>query len=369
MNDFIAGIKEVRIFLMAGFLFYLAGCVSVPQDPETPEEGTAIHETVESSEVGIEKKEPPVVQKTKTPVTSSKIGSSQVGLEKTLNRLGAKIVPGLESSQWIINKGGVILKFVEGSRRAYWNDQIVFLNKPIVFNEGQMVIEKADVATFLKPALSDLKFKPRSDLIVIDPGHGGSEDGAKNEEMGLAEKELTLDVSNRLKDHLESMGYRTLLTRYDDRLLPLKDRTEIANRENAAVFISIHFNATLNETAEGIETYILTPEGQASTADSQGSGSYEKWAGNDFDALNARFAYEAQIDMLSTLQRKDRGIKKARFAVLKNLECPGVLVECGFVSHKDEALLVRTPVYREKLALSLSRSIDAFMGGVAKQPE
>lgn len=354
------GFKRGLNSLLAGLFLYLVGCQTVPEAPVTPVEEPVplevedpVDEEIDSAEVEPE-----------ASVEQVPVAVGELSLEAVVRDLGATLEPGLESSQWIIHKGEDILKIVEGSRKVYWNDLLVFLNKPIVFEETHLVVDEADVRTLFKPAFSDLAFVPRSGLIVIDPGHGGSEDGAKNEDLGLIEKELTLDVSKRLQTHLEALGYQILLTRYDDRLLPLVDRSEIANRENAALFISIHFNASVNETAQGLETYILTPEGHASTADSEAGSDNEFWPGNRFDATSARFAYEIQQDMLETLQREDRGLKKARFAVLKRLDCPGVLVECGFVSHKDESLLVRTPVYREKLALSLSRSIDAFYGGL-----
>jgi len=85
------------------------------------------------------------------------------------------------------------------------------------------------------------------------------------------------------------------------------------------------------------------------------------YAGNDFDPLNFELGYQIQSRLIDDLQREDRGIKRARFKVLTELECPGILVECGFLSHGKEARLVNTPVYRQKLAESLSHSLTSIL--------
>ncbi len=311
---------------------------------------------ITTAEVAVEL--PPKVVRERPTEPEAKTLKKQAGL------LGISIERGEGDDEWILRKGERSAVLREGSRKAYADGVMVFMNGPLVSKWGRVYLNDADVDTFLRPVFGDKKtgLKLRSRLIMIDPGHGGAEGGAANNEMGLLEKELTLDVSNRLAEHLASKGYATSMTRYDDRVVPLGDRPDIANRAEAGVFVSVHFNASLNKNAQGLETYTLTSEGFVSTGGSQVLGPDAlKWPGNNFDFLNAELALAVQRGLLERLQRVDRGLKKARFRVLKTLDCPGILVECGFVSHGPEALLVRTPVYREKLAQALADAIDSYM--------
>lgn len=262
---------------------------------------------------------------------------------------------------WVIEKGGLRLRLEEESRRAELNGVALFLNEPFSERNGEFALSDSDLEYTLEPAMNPLRTSLRSRVIVLDPGHGGSERGTRNDELGLVEKELNLEVSLRLQKLLEARGYRVLLTRYDDRVVPLEERSKIANRSNAGVFVSVHFNAALNSEAQGIETFVLTPPGAASTSDSKPDGDAQAWPGNTFDQLNFDLGFSIQKALIKDLQRTDRGFKKARFKVLKDLECPGTLLECGFLSNRKEALLVSAPVYLQKLAESLAASLDAFM--------
>jgi len=193
--------------------------------------------------------------------------------------------------------------------------------------------------------------------VVIDPGHGGTETGTRNETLGVFEKELNLDVAIRVRYLLEDEGVNVVMTRYDDRVVSLEDRLKIANRAKPALFASIHFNAAPNLKAEGIETYVLTPPIAVSSNDSLSSLRQGRLAGNGFDYANFEIGFLVQRKLISDLQRVDRGLKRARFKVLTELGCPGILIECGFLSNDKEALLVNTPVFRQRLAKSLSEAI------------
>jgi len=202
---------------------------------------------------------------------------------------------------------------------------------------------------------------PKLRRIVIDAGHGGKDSGARNDAYGLKEKELTLDVALRLKRMLLQSGYEVVMTRDSDKYIPLEQRPQYANRSNADLFISIHFNAAGSATASGFESFALTPQYQASSKYSKpGRGDEVAYAGNKQDPWNTLLSYHVQRSLVESIDSVDRGLKRARFLVLKHLDCPGVLVELGFVSHLPTAQQLRTAAFREKLAGSLYQGILAY---------
>ncbi len=369
MLSFFKLCKIPLLLTLVAIVFW--GCQTTPQppepvavqpEPEEPERDLEKEAAEEAARKAAEETER-LAAKPKPKVTPRLSIASQA---KSLGGEAARVP---DSDEWIVSKGDVEIRLTVNSRRAFLNDTLVFLGEPFERRKGAFALSKRDFELFLKPSLQGVADSLKSRTIAIDPGHGGTEDGAKNEELELLEKDLALEVSLRLQEKLEALGYETVLTRYDDRLVPLGDRAEIANRADAGVFVSIHFNGSLNTEALGLETFTLTPAGQPSTgSESPGENAIE-WPGNKQDALNFQLGITVQKNLIKDLQRTDRGLKKARFAALKALECPGVLVECGFLTNADEALLVRTPVYREKLASSLSRSIDAFVKQYGPSPE
>lgn len=262
---------------------------------------------------------------------------------------------------WLVVKGDRRLQLTERSRKANLNGTVIYLNDAFFEKDGTYALSESDFEYILKPALNPVEIVLKSKIVAIDPGHGGAEPGSENQSLGLLEKDLNLDVSMRLKDLLEEKGYKVVLTRYNDRLVPLEDRSKIANRANAGIFVSIHFNASINDEASGIETYVLTPPGSSSSNGESLDSDVSSLPGNYFDRVHFELGYQIQSRLVADLQRVDRGLKKARFMVLKDLECPGLLVEGGFLSHSREALLVNTPVYRQKLAESLSESLVAIL--------
>lgn len=346
--------KRARLFMAASSA---AVCLCSCQTPQAPPA------KVEPPTPIVEAKPKPVVEPSPepaAPIVEPKAEPPRfAGLPKQAKRLGATAKRILDD-RWQVTLGERVLTLTEKSRKADLDDTVLFLNEPFKRRKGFFALSDSDFRYTLIPAFAPIEGTLRSEVIVIDPGHGGSERGARNDSLGLLEKDLTLDVSYRLKTLLEELGYKVLLTRYDDRLVPLEERTKIANRSNAGIFVSVHFNAALNLEAIGLETYVLTPPGAASTNDQEPGLDAQAWPGNAFDLLNFDLGFQIHKRLIDDLQRTDRGLKRARFKVLKGLECPGILVECGFLSHAKEALLVNTPVYRQKLAESLAKSLDDF---------
>ncbi|EDY82605.1 N-acetylmuramoyl-L-alanine amidase domain protein [Verrucomicrobiia bacterium DG1235] len=284
-------------------------------------------------------------------------------LEEQADRYGIEIVRLDETKHWKLSKGGRVLLLKEESRVAVLDGVKVFLDTPLKRVRGKWLLGASDERVLLD-AVFGVRSTDRASVatIVLDPGHGGTEDGTKNEALGVLEKDMNLDVSLRLKGHLEKLGFKVVMTRYDDRLVELAKRPEISNGVKADLFLSVHFNAALNEKANGLETYMLTPAGHASSSGAVAGKDAIAYPGNRYDVDNFELAFRIQKSLLDRLEREDRGVKKARFKVLKTLDCPGVLAECGFVSNANEGLLISTAGYRERVAQALAEAIVAYAG-------
>lgn len=213
--------------------------------------------------------------------------------------------------------------------------------------------------------------------IVIDPGHGGHDPGVLG--RGLNEAALVLDVALRLEKLLQKEpGVEVVLTRRTDVYVPLEERTEIANRHNADMFLSIHANASRNQDARGIETFFLS---FASSADAEAVAARENSAStremNQLPDLIKAITLNNKLDesrdlanivqdsLVSTLSKahkgvRSRGVKKAPFVVLIGAAMPSVLSEISFVSNKQELSLLKTPAYRQKIAESLHAAITKY---------
>ncbi len=251
----------------------------------------------------------------------------------------------------------------KGQRILYLNRLPIYLGFPALESGGRLYLAKADYQHVLEPILTPQIFsgKPGLRRIVIDAGHGGKDVGAKNDAYRLYEKNLTLDVARRLASMLQRAGFEVVMTRGSDVYIPLERRPQIANRKNGDLFISIHFNAAGSSTAEGFETFALTPQYQASSKyPKPGRGDSTRYDGNGQDPWNALLGYHVQRALVQRVGGPDRGLKRARFLVLKHLDCPGVLVELGFVSNPGTAQKLRTAVFRQTLAQSLYDGIALY---------
>jgi N-acetylmuramoyl-L-alanine amidase len=206
--------------------------------------------------------------------------------------------------------------------------------------------------------------------IVIDPGHGGHDPGTPAK--GLTEAQLTLDVALRLEKLLQKdPGIEVVLTRRTDVYVPLEERTAIANRSNADLFLSIHANSSNNSTARGIETYFLSfassPDAEAIAARENSASEKEMHQLPDIIkaiSLNNKLdesrdlANMVQESMVSTLRKtnrdvRSRGVKKAPFVVLIGASMPSVLAEISFITNKQELSLLKTSSYKERIAQAL----------------
>jgi N-acetylmuramoyl-L-alanine amidase len=251
---------------------------------------------------------------------------------------------------------------IESDRReAHARGVRIFLGEPIAAADGQLYVTRTDVERLLLPIFQGKGAKGSGPVrtIALDAGHGGHDNGTMNRKIGLKEKDLTLDVAKRLKAALHSRGFEVIMTRTEDEYVPLARRPQRAR--GADLFISIHFNATGNSTSSGTETYILTPAGQVSTGTNLSyAGNMAFVTGNRWDGPSAVFCFIVQSGLLKEMGTIDRGLKHARFAVLRDLPCPGILVESAFLSNDAEAARVASDTFRARLAENLAGSIVAY---------
>jgi N-acetylmuramoyl-L-alanine amidase len=225
----------------------------------------------------------------------------------------------------------------------------------------------------------------RVSRVVIDPGHGGHDPGAKTK--GLTEADLVLDVALRLEQLLSKQdGFDVVLTRRVDTFVPLEERTAIANREGADLFLSIHANASTNSAARGVETYFLNltanPDAEMVAARENAASSRSMNQLPDIVkaiALNNKihesrdFASMIQSSLHSQLQKTDSsvrnlGVKQAPFMVLLGATMPSVLAEISFITNKQEAANLKTEKYRQRIAEALYAGVLRYQQSLKTGP-
>ncbi len=256
------------------------------------------------------------------------------------------------------------VEFVNGSRLIKVNGAKMHLGFSLFEKEKTLYMPELDWQFTLSPILIPVQISPhqkRIHSIIIDPGHGGKDPGAQNSKLGLKEKELTLAVSKLLEKQLKKMGYKVYLTRRTDKFIELGDRPLLASKKKADLFISIHFNASENDSAVGVESYAYTLLNQPSSSRSTTDNVDRVFRrANRNDSLNVLLAYYLQTSILKNTNEVDRGIKRARFTVLETLPCPGALVELGFINNPQTGANLKTTAYLESLANGILEAIVQY---------
>jgi N-acetylmuramoyl-L-alanine amidase len=226
-------------------------------------------------------------------------------------------------------------------------------------------------------AMSPAAFPLEVRKIVLDPGHGGTDPGAKTAN-GLWEKDITLDVAVRLKALLVETGFEVLMTRERDETISLRERAQFANYQRSDVFVSIHFNALATRSYRGLETYHLgatTDKRIERLAGSENQGSGYSLA--DFKRLlegvythvrqkdSKQLAEHVHRGLATRLLKgnpaiRDSGVKPAPFLVLVATEMPGILAEISYVSNEEDARLLAEPGYRQEIARALFQGLRDY---------
>lgn len=260
------------------------------------------------------------------------------------------------------------LQLTVDSREARFNGLQLWLLHPLASRDGEIYISQLDVDATFRPLLSVPKYEPGKKVrtICLDAGHGGKDPG--NQASGKREKDLTLRLAADLRDQLQKMGFKVVFSRTSDRYIELSDRPALARKYGADLFVSLHFNGTGGDrsTAQGAEVYALTPAGAAST-NARGEGANSPaYAGNRHDARNLELAYLVQQSLVRTLGSTDRGVRRARFEVLREATMPAVLIEAGFLSHPTEGKKIFTAEYRKKMAQAIAEGIQSYKRAVER---
>jgi N-acetylmuramoyl-L-alanine amidase len=256
--------------------------------------------------------------------------------------------------------------------------------------EIQVVLEKGELPEIPEPEFSSRKSveiigeKPAErkhieiETVILDPGHGGRDNG-KTGVTGVLEKDVNLELANRLRVKIENeLGLKVVLTREDDRLLPLSERSEIANQAGGDLFISIHCNSWFSGKTGGFEAYFLSPartEGErevarAENAADEAAGRRENnneidfilWdmVQNEFINESSYFAELIQKAMNERLEIRNRGVKQANFTVLMGANMPAVLIETAFLSNPAEEKLLTDPEFQGQVTDGIVEAIRQF---------
>jgi len=245
------------------------------------------------------------------------------------------------------------------SRELEINGLKHWLAFPILEDSGRLYISRLDLGKTLEPALRPTLISnfPKVTTVVLDPGHGGKDIGARSPYE--CEKNFSLDVARRVRNSLQKTGLRVILTRNTDSFIELADRANVANRLKNVIFVSLHFNAAdTNPAANGFEIFCVTPRGAPSTA-------YEQTRmrdmleenGNDHDLHSFALANAIYHTLHGKMEMSDRGVKRARFAVLRLAGVPSVLVEGGFLTNAGDARRVASQQWRDTYAAAISQGI------------
>ena len=265
--------------------------------------------------------------------------------------------------------GRIDLQVTLESREAVVNGVRNWLSFPVVEKDGKFLMSRVDLAKTVEPQLRPQMIPNLGKIqtVVLDPGHGGHDKGALSP-YGC-EKDYTLDVARQLKPLLEAKGLKVIMTRDSDVFIPLDVRARIANSTPNCVFVSIHFNATdTNASAAGFEIYSLTPRGSPSTQDDAlALHFFNLEAGSPVDAPSLALSSCIYHSVLGHIPQFDRGIKRARFAVLRLTRVPAVLMEGGFLTERGESKLIANSQWRAKLAQSMSAGVENYKALVEKR--
>jgi N-acetylmuramoyl-L-alanine amidase len=234
--------------------------------------------------------------------------------------------------------------------------------------------------------------------IVIDAGHGGASTGTRTPQ-GMLEKELTLDIADRLRRLLAAQSFQVLMTRDRDRDVSLRQRGALANQAGADIFVSIHLNWIANRRSRGVETYYMGPTDdpyltRLAAAENRESGyslaDMRRLLDRIYEGVrqdkSRKLAETVQSALYQSLSKnqalaknqslgktspevQDRGVKTAPFIVLLSTDMPAILAEVSSMSNEEEARLLTKPLYRQYIAEALAKGIRAYAGSVEESPE
>ncbi|MBU6409249.1 MAG: N-acetylmuramoyl-L-alanine amidase [Verrucomicrobia bacterium] len=240
----------------------------------------------------------------------------------------------------------------------------VRLSYPLAGARGDALISVLDLDTTVRPLLF-VRRAPDDPVrtICLDPGHGGRDTGNRvHDGSWRNEKTYTLALALELRRQLRAAGFRVILTRNRDVYVPLPERPAMANNAGADLFISLHFNATTMDRrgVEGPETYCITPIGAPSSNAQGETGNDGPTAQNQFGGSGLLLAFEMEKSLVQNLHVPDRGVRHARYAVLRDARMPAILIEGGYMTHPIEGPRIFSAAYRGQMAAAMVKGILGY---------
>lgn len=282
-----------------------------------------------------------------------------------------------------LSSGSVVVRVSPGFSVAVVNGVAQPLGAPVVSHQGILWVPAQAAAPWITvtpappPPVPTGRYAIRT--VVLDPGHGGRDPGAIGA-SGVREKQVVLDIARQLRRRLEADGIQVLMTRSDDRFISLKGRAAFANQQKADLFVSIHANASRARNASGYEVYYLSEatddaaralavaENASLSMDTpNGAGVSEDTEAIVWDLIHTENRTESR-ELASTVCRGmkrslpayNRGVKSARFYVLKWTQMPSVLIEVGFVTNRTEGSRLQHNSYRDAVAEGIAHGLLAY---------
>jgi len=253
-----------------------------------------------------------------------------------------------------------VVRFYQGRRKSDVNGTTVWLNAPPYgsVTSGGWRLASTDLDLLLLSMLPKEEGTPKPLRVMLDPGHGGEDDGASSKKPAVREKELVLAIALRIGEHLARSGMTVFYTRTNDIALALNERSALARQNKADLFISIHANFASNSDAAGAETYALTPSGYSGTT--EGSRIRGWQVGNRNDYHNTLLGFSIHSKLATLPQTFDRGLKRQSFSVLRETSCPAVLLEIGFLSNHADTLKMLNTNWQEKCAAVVTEGVSSY---------
>lgn len=250
-----------------------------------------------------------------------------------------------------------------GTREAIIDGVRHWFSFPILLQESKPFISAIDVKTTLGPAFDPTSVTQVGPVktVVFDPGHGGHDRGGRSA-YGV-EKDYTLDVVKRARRILEERKVKVVQSRLSDFYATLAERPAMTKNYEKPIFVSIHFNsADWRPSAAGIEVYAIPPAGCPTTGKAPDLVlDRRKSDGAALEPASFVLADTLHHTLLGKTGSFDRGVKRARYTVLRNCKVPAVLIECGFLTNPIEAKQIDDPAWREKFAEALADGIEAYI--------
>lgn len=325
------------------------GAIPAPAAPATPAPAAAPAPATTS------------ISTTPAKLSPEQLAAGEKASEEPAPITGQEPPPATPLSKTIaLDSGKMQLEVTVGLREVNINGVKHWLAFPVALHDGKVLVSRLDLSKIIEPSLRPELIEGMTPVttVVLDPGHGGHDRGAASK-FGF-EKDFALDVALRARKLLESEGYKVVMTRGTDVFIPLEQRPAVANNIPNSIFVSIHFNSSsTNADARGFEIFSIAPRGAPSTND---GGPRERdlreEPGNAADMPSGALAGSVFHALLGHVPLVDRGVKHARFAVLRLCRQPAILIECGFVSNTAESTLISSSAWRSHVA-------EAIVDGVA----